>query len=140
MKMKQFVINNTFEFFSKLKINKIKDSEVRNKVINIYMALYDKMESWNSILDSFRKEFFEGREEILKAYNTAIQENQDSPNISEETKTIISEFNTEVGKRLNAEVEISFDKLTRNELVEALTDLEIDFTCTDLIILKDFYN
>lgn len=138
--MKQFVINNTFEFFSKLKINKIKDSEVRNKVINIYMALYDKMESWNSTLDSFRKEFFEGREEILREYNTAIQGNQDSPNISEETKTIISEFNTEVGKKLNVEVEISFDKLTRNELVEVLTDLEIDFTCTDLIILKDFYN
>ena len=140
MTMKQFVINETFEFFSKLKINKIEDSEIRNKIIDIYMFLYDKMDNWNKTLASFREDFFKGNEDKLNEYNLAIQKDRESPEISDDTKKIISEFNVEVSKMLNKDVEASFEKLTRNELVEALTNLEIEFTCTDLILLKDFYN
>ena len=140
MTMKQFVINETFEFFSKLKINKIEDSEIRNKIIDIYMFLYDKMDNWNKTLASFRGDFFKGNEDKLNEYNLAIQKDRESPEISDDTKKIISEFNVEVSKMLNKDVEASFEKLTRNELVEALTNLEIEFTCTDLILLKDFYN
>ena len=140
MTMKQFVINETFEFFSKLKINKIEDSEIRNKIIDIYMSLYDKMDDWNKTLSSFREEFFKGNEDKLDKYNAAIQKNRESPEVDEDTKKIISEFNIEVSNMLNKDVEVSFKKLTRNELVEALTNLEIEFTCTDLILLKDFYN
>lgn len=146
--MKQKDLNVISNFLRKIKINKIKNRETKIALINIHLALYKKVEEWQSDLEELQKKFFEGKEQELALYNQKVQEIQSTPadqqsalveQLNPEMKSLVSEFNSIVEGMLMREVPIEFEKVNEQDFIEALIDLDIEFTCDDLIVLKDLY-
>lgn len=148
MNMKQKDLNVISNFLRKIKINKIKNRETKIALINIHLALYKKVEEWQSDLEELQKKFFEGKEQELALYNQKVQEIQSTPadqqsalvaQLNPEMKSLVSEFNSIVEGMLMREVPVEFEKVNEQDFIEALIDLDIEFTCDDLIVLKDLY-
>lgn len=148
MTMKQIELNNIFEFLRKIRINKINDRETKIGLINIHMELYKKVQEFDEYIKELQKKYFEGKESELEAYNqqvaqmqTADPEKRDEleASLDPEIKKLVIEFNSLINARLNQEIPIELEKVDKQKFIEALIDLDIEFTCDDLIVLKDLY-
>ena len=146
--MKQIELNNIFEFLRKIRINKINDRETKIGLINIHMELYKKVQEFDEYIKELQKKYFEGKESELEAYNQQVAQMQtaDSEKRNEleaaldpEIKKLVIEFNSLINARLDQEVPIELEKVDKQKFIEALIDLDIEFTCDDLIVLKDLY-
>lgn len=146
--MKQYDLNNISNFLRKIRINKIKNKETKIELINIHMALYKKVLDWKKDLEELQKKFFEGKEAELDLYNKQVLEIQNAApekqaeleaTLDPEMKTLVTEFNELVNQMLEKDVAVKLTKIDKDRFIEALIDLDIDFTCDDLIILKDLY-
>ena len=148
MIMKQIELNNIFEFLRKIRINKINDRETKIGLINIHMELYKKVQEFDEYIKELQKKYFEGKELELEAYNqqvaqmqTADPEKRDELEtaLDPEIKKLVIEFNSLINTRLDQEIPIELEKVDKQKFIEALIDLDIEFTCDDLIVLKDLY-
>lgn len=148
MTMKQIELNNIFEFLRKIRINKINDRETKIGLINIHMELYKKVQEFDEYIKELQKKYFEGKESELEAYNqqvaqmqTADPEKRDELEaaLDPEIKKLVIEFNSLINDRLDQEIPIELEKVDKQKFIEALIDLDIEFTCDDLIVLKDLY-
>ena len=148
MTMKQIELNNIFEFLRKIRINKINDRETKIGLINIHMELYKKVQEFDEYIKELQKKYFEGKESELEAYNqqvaqmqTADPEKRDELEaaLDPEIKKLVIEFNSLINARLDQEIPIELEKVDKQKFIEALIDLDIEFTCDDLIVLKDLY-
>ena len=146
--MKQIELNNIFEFLRKIRINKINDRETKIGLINIHMELYKKVQEFDEYIKELQKKYFEGKESELEAYNqqvaqmqTADPEKRDELEaaLDPEIKKLVIEFNSLINARLDQEIPIELEKVDKQKFIEALMDLDIEFTCDDLIVLKDLY-
>ena len=146
--MKQIELNNIFEFLRKIRINKINDRETKIGLINIHMELYKKVQEFDEYIKELQKKYFEGKELELEAYNqqvaqmqTADPEKRDELEaaLDPEIKKLVIEFNSLINARLDQEIPIELEKVDKQKFIEALIDLDIEFTCDDLIVLKDLY-
>ena len=146
--MKQIELNNIFEFLRKIRINKINDRETKIGLINIHMELYKKVQEFDEYIKELQKKYFEGKESELEAYNqqvaqmqTADPEKRDEleASLDPEIKKLVIEFNSLINARLNQEIPVELEKIDKQKFIEALIDLDIEFTCDDLIVLKDLY-
>ena len=146
--MKQIKLNNIFEFLRKIRINKINDRETKIGLINIHMELYKKVQEFDEYIKELQKKYFEGKESELEAYNqqvaqmqTADPEKRDELEaaLDPEIKKLVIEFNSLINARLDQEIPIELEKVDKQKFIEALIDLDIEFTCDDLIVLKDLY-
>ena len=146
--MKQIELNNIFEFLRKIRINKINDRETKIGLINIHMELYKKVQEFDEYIKELQKKYFEGKESEIEAYNqqvaqmqTADPEKRDELEaaLDPEIKKLVIEFNSLINARLNQEIPVELEKIDKQKFVEALIDLDIEFTCDDLIVLKDLY-
>ena len=146
--MKQIELNNIFEFLRKIRINKINDKETKIGLINIHMELYKKVQEFDEYIKELQKKYFEGKESELEAYNqqvaqmqTADPEKRDEleASVDPEIKKLVIEFNSLINARLDQEIPIELEKVDKQKFIEALIDLDIEFTCDDLIVLKDLY-
>lgn len=146
--MKQIELNNIFEFLRKIRINKINDRETKIGLINIHMELYKKVQEFDEYIKELQKKYFEGKESELETYNqqvaqmqTADPEKRDELKaaLDPEIKKLVIEFNSLINARLDQEIPIELEKLDKQKFIEALIDLDIEFTCDDLIVLKDLY-
>ena len=148
MAMKPIELNNIFEFLRKIRINKINDRETKIGLINIHMELYKKVQEFDEYIKELQKKYFEGKESELEAYNqqvaqmqTADPEKRDELEaaLDPEIKKLVIEFNSLINARLDQEIPIELEKVDKQKFIEALIDLDIEFTCDDLIVLKDLY-
>ena len=148
MTMKQIELNNIFEFLRKIRINKINDRETKIGLINIHMELYKKVQEFDEYIKELQKKYFEGKESEIEAYNqqvaqmqTADPEKRDELEaaLDPEIKKLVIEFNSLINARLDQEIPIELEKVDKQKFIEALIDLDIEFTCDDLIVLKDLY-
>ena len=146
--MKQIELTNIFEFLRKIRINKINDRETKIGLINIHMELYKKVQEFDEYIKELQKKYFEGKESELEAYNqqvaqmqTADPEKRDELEaaLDPEIKKLVIEFNSLINARLDQEIPIELEKVDKQKFIEALIDLDIEFTCDDLIVLKDLY-
>ena len=146
--MKQIELNNIFEFLRKIRINKINDRETKIGLINIHMELYKKVQEFDEYIKELQKKYFEGKESELEAYNqqvaqmqTADPEKRDELEaaLDPEIKKLVIEFNSLINARLDQEIPVELEKIDKQKFIEALIDLDIEFTCDDLIVLKDLY-
>ena len=146
--MKQIELNNIFNFLGKIKVNKINDRETKIGLINIHMELYKKVQEFDEYIKELQKKYFEGKELELEAYNqqvaqmqTADPEKRDEleASLDPEIKKLVIEFNSLINARLDQEIPIELEKVDKQKFIEALIDLDIEFTCDDLIVLKDLY-
>lgn len=146
--MKQIELNNIFEFLRKIRINKINDRETKIGLINIHMELYKKVQEFDEYIKELQKKYFEGKESELETYNqqvaqmqTADPEKRDEleATLDPEIKKLVIEFNSLINARLDQEIPIELEKVDKQKFIEALIDLDIEFTCDDLIVLKDLY-
>ena len=146
--MKQIELNNIFEFLRKIRVNKINDRETKIGLINIHMELYKKVQEFDEYIKELQKKYFEGKESELEAYNqqvaqmqTADPEKRDELEaaLDPEIKKLVIEFNSLINARLDQEIPIELEKVDKQKFIEALIDLDIEFTCDDLIVLKDLY-
>ena len=146
--MKQIELNNIFEFLRKIRINKINDRDTKIGLINIHMELYKKVQEFDEYIKELQKKYFEGKESELEAYNqqvaqmqTADPEKRDELEaaLDPEIKKLVIEFNSLINARLDQEIPIELEKVDKQKFIEALIDLDIEFTCDDLIVLKDLY-
>ena len=146
--MKQIELNNIFEFLRKIRINKINDRETKIGLINIHMELYKKVQEFDEYIKELQKKYFEGKESELEAYNqqvaqmqTADPEKRDELEaaLDPEIKKLVIEFNSLINARLDQEIPIEVEQVDKQKFIEALIDLDIEFTCDDLIVLKDLY-
>ena len=146
--MKQIELNNIFEFLRKIRINKINDRETKIGLINIHMELYKKVQEFDEYIKELQKKYFEGKESELEVYNqqvaqmqTADPEKRDEleASLDPEIKKLVIEFNSLINARLDQEIPIELEKVDKQKFIEALIDLDIEFTCDDLIVLKDLY-
>lgn len=148
MTMKQIELNNISDFLRKIRINKINDRETKIGLVNIHMELYKKVQEFDEYIKELQKKYFEGKETELDAYNQQVAEMQaaEPENRAEleaaldpEIKKLVVEFNGLINARLNQEIPVELDKIDKQKFIEALIDLDIEFTCDDLIVLKDLY-
>ena len=148
MTMKQIELNNIFEFLRKIRINKINDRETKIGLINIHMELYKKVQEFDEYIKELQKKYFEGKESELEAYNqqvaqmqTADPEKRDELEaaLDPEIKKLVIEFNSLINARLDQEIPIELEKVDKQKFIEALIDLDIEFPCADLIVLKDLH-
>ena len=148
MTVKQIELNNIFNFLGKIKVNKINDRETKIGLVNIHMELYKKVQEYSEYINELQKKYFEGRESELETYNqqvTKIQEAEPEKRVELEAeldpkmKELVMEFNSLINARLDQDIEVNINKIDKDKFIEALIDLDIEFTCDDLIILKDLY-
>lgn len=148
MTMKQIELNNIFEFLRKIRINKINDRETKIGLINIHMELYKKVQEFDEYIKELQKKYFEGKESELEAYNQQVAQmqtadpekrNELEAALDPEIKKLVIEFNSLINARLDQEIPIELEKVDKQKFIEALIDLDIEFTCDDLIVLKDLY-
>ena len=146
--MKQIELNNIFEFLRKIRINKINDRETKIGLINIHMELYKKVQEFDEYIKELQKKYFEGKESELEAYNQQVAQMQTvdpekrdelEASLDPEIKKLVIEFNSLINARLDQEIPIELEKVDKQKFIEALIDLDIEFTCDDLIVLKDLY-
>lgn len=146
--MKQIELNNIFEFLRKIRINKINDRETKIGLINIHMELYKKVQEFDEYIKELQKKYFEGKESELEVYNQQVAQmqtadpekrNELEAALDPEIKKLVIEFNSLINARLDQEIPIELEKVDKQKFIEALIDLDIEFTCDDLIVLKDLY-
>ena len=146
--MKHIELNNIFEFLRKIRINKINDRETKIGLINIHMELYKKVQEFDEYIKELQKKYFEGKESELEAYNQQVAQmqtadpekrNELEAALDPEIKKLVIEFNSLINARLDQEIPIELEKVDKQKFIEALIDLDIEFTCDDLIVLKDLY-
>ena len=148
MTMKQIELNNIFNFLGKIKVNKINDRETKIGLVNIHMELYKKVQEYSEYIKELQKKYFEGKEAELNIYNQQVSQLQDADpekkaaieaSLNPEIKKLVIEFNSLVNDKLNTDVDVNLTKIDKDKFIEALIDLDIEFTCEDLVILKDLY-
>ena len=148
MTMKQIELNNIFNFLGKIKVNKINDRETKIGLVNIHMELYKKVQEYSEYIKELQKKYFEGKEAELNIYNQQVSQLQDADPekkaeieaaLNPEMKKLVIEFNGLVNDKLNTDVDVNLTKIDKDKFIEALIDLDIEFTCEDLVILKDLY-
>ena len=146
--MKQIELNNIFNFLGKIKVNKINDRETKIGLVNIHMELYKKVQEYSEYIKELQKKYFEGKEAELNIYNQQVSQLQDADpekkaaieaSLNPEIKKLVIEFNGLVNDKLNTDVDVNLTKIDKDKFIEALIDLDIEFTCEDLVILKDLY-
>ena len=146
--MKQIQINGISEFLRGIQLGKVSDKDTKVKLAKIYLVLHKKAEEFSNDIKEFQKKFFEGKEEDIQKHDELVRQLQTAKEeekaeleakIDPEITESIKDFNNAVQEMLNKEVEVSFDKLSEDKLIEALIDLEIEFTGNDLSVLKDLY-
>ena len=112
------------------------------------MELYKKVQEYSEYIKELQKKYFEGKESELDTYNqqiTKIQEAEPEKRAELESeldpkmKELVMEFNSLINERLNQDIEVNINKIDKDKFIEALIDLDIEFTCDDLIVLKDLY-
>lgn len=148
MTMKQIDVNNISNFLGKIRINKINDRETKIGLVNIHMELYKKVQEYSEYIKELQKKYFEGKEAELNIYNQQVSQLQDAEpekkaaieaSLNPEIKKLVIEFNSLVNDKLNTDVDVNLTKIDKDKFIEALIDLDIEFTCEDLVILKDLY-
>ena len=148
MTVKQIELNNIFNFLGKIRVNKINDRETKIGLVNIHMELYKKVQEYSEYIKELQKKYFEGKEAELNIYNQQVSQLQDADPekkaeieaaLNPEMKKLVIEFNGLVNDKLNTDVEVNLTKIDKDKFIEALIDLDIEFTCEDLVILKDLY-
>ena len=149
MIMTQNVLNGVYEFLSKIRINKISDRETKLGLIKIHLALHKQVEGFKADVQELQKKYFEGKEAELQTYNETVMKLQIESDESKkkelensldpEMKNLVNDFNSIVNSYLNKEVNVEFEKLDKDKFINALIDLDIEFTCEDLIVLEDLY-
>ena len=146
--MKQIELNDIFNFLGKIKVNKINDRETKIGLVNIHMELYKKVQEYSEYIKELQKKYFEGKEAELNIYNQQVSQLQDAEpekkaaieaSLNPEIKKLVIEFNGLVNDKLNTDVDVNLTKIDKDKFIEALIDLDIEFTCEDLVILKDLY-
>ena len=146
--MKQIELNNIFNFLGKIKVDKINDRETKIGLVNIHMELYKKVQEYSEYIKELQKKYFEGKEAELNIYNQQVSQLQDAEpekkaaieaSLNPEIKKLVIEFNSLVNDKLNTDVDVNLTKIDKDKFIEALIDLDIEFTCEDLVILKDLY-
>ena len=146
--MKQIDVNNISNFLGKIRINKINDRETKIGLVNIHMELYKKVQEYSEYIKELQKKYFEGRESELDTYNQKITQMQEAEpekraelesELDPKMKELVMEFNSLINERLNQDIEVNINKIDKDKFIEALIDLDIEFTCDDLIVLKDLY-
>ena len=146
--MKQIDVNNLSNFLGKIRINKINDRETKIGLVNIHMELYKKVQEYSEYIKELQKKYFEGRESELETYNQKVTQMQEAEpdkraelesELDPKMKELVMEFNSLINERLNQDIEVNINKIDKDKFIEALIDLDIEFTCDDLIVLKDLY-
>ena len=146
--MKQIDVNNISNFLGKIRINKINDRETKIGLVNIHMELYKKVQEYSEYIKELQKKYFEGRESELETYNQQVTKMQEAEpekraelesELDPKMKELVMEFNSLINERLNQDIEVNINKIDKDKFIEALIDLDIEFTCDDLIVLKDLY-
>ena len=146
--MKQIDVNNLSNFLGKIRINKINDRETKIGLVNIHMELYKKVQEYSEYIKELQKKYFEGRESELETYNQKVTQMQEAEpdkraelesELDPKMKELVMEFNSLINARLNQDIEVNINKIDKDKFIEALIDLDIEFTCDDLIVLKDLY-
>ena len=146
--MKQIDVNNISNFLGKIRISKINDRETKIGLVNIHMELYKKVQEYSEYIKELQKKYFEGKEAELNIYNQQVSQLQDADpekkaaieaSLNPEIKKLVIEFNSLVNDKLNTDVDVNLTKIDKDKFIEALIDLDIEFTCEDLVILKDLY-
>lgn len=146
--MKQIELNNISNFLGKIRVNKINDRETKIGLVNIHMELYKKVQEYSEYITELQKKYFEGKESELDAYNQQVTKIQGAEpekraeleaELDPKMKELVMEFNSLINARLNQDIEVNINKIDKNKFIEALIDLDIEFTCDDLIVLKDLY-
>lgn len=150
MYMKQREMNNVFEFLKKVQISKVKDRDVKKTLVSAYMSIYKKMEEFDKDIQELRKKYFEGKEDAVREYDSIVQQMQNEPDlekqkslaesINPETQELVKEYLEMLNTYLDRDVEVSFETVDKDKFIEALIDLDVEFACDDLIILKALYH
>lgn len=148
--MKQREMNNVFEFLKKVQISKVKDRDVKKTLVSAYMSIYKKMEEFDKDIQELRKKYFEGKEDAVREYDSIVQQMQNEPDlekqkslaesINPETQELVKEYLEMLNTYLDRDVEVSFETVDKDKFIEALIDLDVEFACDDLIILKALYH
>ncbi len=150
MYMKQREMNNVFEFLKKVQISKVKDRDVKKTLVSAYMSIYKKMEEFDKDIQELRKKYFEGKEDAVREYDSIVQQMQNEPDLEKqkslaesinlETQELVKEYLEMLNTYLDRDVEVSFETVDKDKFIEALIDLDVEFACDDLIILKALYH
>lgn len=150
MYMKQREMNNVFEFLKKVQISKVKDRDVKKTLVSAYMSIYKKMEEFDKDIQELRKKYFEGKEDAVREYDSIVQQMQNesdmkkqkslAESINPETQELVKEYLEMLNTYLDRDVEVSFETVDKDKFIEALIDLDVEFACDDLIILKALYH
>ena len=150
MYMKQREMNNVFEFLKKVQISKVKDRDVKKTLVSAYMSIYKKMEEFDKDIQELRKKYFEGKEDAVRKYDSIVQQVQNeqdlkkqkslAESINPETQELVKEYLEMLNTYLDRDVDVSFETVDKDKFIEALIDLDVEFACDDLIILKALYH
>lgn len=142
MFMKKSEMINLFQFLNQLKLNKIKNSEVRSALLKMHMAMYKAVNQINEDVAEMRKKIFDGRENDLLVYNTLnaqIKTTTDVDKVNELMSQmpegivdLVSDFSTQYTDFLNANADIKISPAPTEAFVDALIDQEIEFSLADI--------
>ena len=134
---------NAYKYVSGLKLNKL-DKEIRVKLIKNYPILDKVVKEYDDYRKSLQDKMFEDyaddidKVQILRSQLTQAKTQDEVENIimeSQKYQTYLKleqDFINIVDDKLKEEVDLKFFPMDREEFVENLIKLEIDFTLEDL--------
>lgn len=134
---------NAYKYISGLKLNKL-DKEIRVKLIKNYPILDKVVKEYDDYRKSLQDKMFEDytddidKVQMLRSQLTQAKTQDEVENIimeSQKYQTYLKleqDFINIVDDKLKEEVDLKFFPMDREEFVENLIKLEIDFTLEDL--------
>jgi len=155
IKLKKYQADSIFNIINAIKVNKIKDSNIRKTVLKLMLESQRVQKKSQEVVEESRKRFFDDfeKEKIIEFQNAlnnvlnlarkndpdaSIKENELSNTYSELYKAYIN-FSEFINSLQIEDIELNIDKVELDTFVDNMVDQNVDITAKELIILEPLF-
>lgn len=155
IKLKKYQADSIFNIINAIKVNKIKDSNIRKTVLKLMLESQRVQKKSQEVVEESRKRFFDDfeKEKVIEFQNalnnvlnlarkndpdTSIKENELSNTYSELYKAYIN-FSEFINSLQIEDIELNVDKIGLDDFVDNMVDQNVDITAKELIILEPLF-
>lgn len=155
IKLKKYQADSIFNIINAIKVNKIKDSNIRKTVLKLMLESQRVQKKSQEIVEESRKRFFDDfeKEKVIEFQNAlnnvlnlarkndpdaSIKENELSKTYPELYKAYIN-FSEFINSLQIEDIELNVDKVELDVFVDNMVDQNVDITAKELIILEPLF-
>ena len=155
IKLKKYQADSIFNIINAIKVNKIKDSNIRKTVLKLMLESQRVQKKSQEVVEESRKRFFDDfeKEKVIEFQNAlnnvlnlarkndpdaSIKENELLNTYPELYKAYIN-FSEFINSLQIEDIELNVDKIGLDDFVDNMVDQNVDITAKELIVLEPLF-